>query len=222
MPFYILLNLAVDSGQFGGDVNRATFHDDINMYVDYVRAYQKTKGYAESVDRTASDNAKTDWDEYEGVNQIADVTASSLDANGFASDNDSDASKWYLSYNANNTGGKATLDSFKDDSGKTWAKVGISEAGSQDYSVQLIGHYNAKAGIRYRLMHMQMEIWLENLLIRILKSGPVGVQTAFSPMNCLRHLSMWHSHLSRSRISKNAVLSSIWDQKQPAMYIFQM
>ena len=151
MPFYILLNLAVDSGQFGGDVNRATFHDDINMYVDYVRAYQKTKGYAESVDRTASDNAKTDWDEYEGVNQIADVTASSLDANGFASDNDSDASKWYLSYNANNTGGKATLDSFKDDSGKTWAKVGISEAGSQDYSVQLIGHYNAKAGYVYKV-----------------------------------------------------------------------
>lgn len=151
MPFYILLNLAVDSGLFGGDVNRATFRDNINMYVDYVRAYQKSEGYAESVDRTASDNAKTDWDDYEGVNQIADVTASSLDANGFASDNDSDASKWYLAYNANNTGGNATLDSFKDDSGKTWAKVGISEAGSQDYSVQLIGHYNAKAGYVYKV-----------------------------------------------------------------------
>lgn len=150
-PFYVLLNLAVDSGQFGGDVNRATFHDDINMYVDYVRAYQKTNGYAESVDRTASDNAKTDWDEYEGVNQIADVTASSLDAKGFGSDKDSDASKWYLSYNANNTGGNATLDSVKDSNGKTWAKVGISEAGSQDYSVQLIGHYNAKAGYVYKV-----------------------------------------------------------------------
>lgn len=151
MPFYILLNLAVDSGLFGGDVNRATFQDNINMYVDYVRAYQKTNGYAESVDRTASDNAKTDWDEYEGVNQIADINPASLDANGFGEDKTADAEKWYLSYNANNTGGNATLDSFKDKNGKNWAKVGISEAGSQDYSVQLIGHYNAKAGYVYKV-----------------------------------------------------------------------
>ena len=150
-PFYILLNLAVDSGMFGGDVNRATFQDNINMYVDYVRAYQKSEGYVESVDRTASDNAKNDWDEYEGVNQIADVTEAGLDANGFNEDKTSDASKWYLSYNANNTGGKATLDSVKDKNGRTWAKVGISEAGSQDYSVQLIGHYNAKAGYVYKV-----------------------------------------------------------------------
>lgn len=151
MPFYILLNLAVDSGLFGGDVNRATFQDNINMYVDYVRAYQKSEGYAESVDRTASDNAKTDWDDYEGVNQIADINPASLDANGFGEDKTADAEKWYLSYNANNTGGNATLDSFKDKNGKNWAKVGISEAGSQDYSVQLIGHYNAKAGYVYKV-----------------------------------------------------------------------
>ncbi len=151
MPFYILLNLAVDSGLFGGDVNRATFRDNINMYVDYVRAYQKSEGYAESVDRTASDNAKTDWDDYEGVNQIADINPASLDANGFGEDKTADAEKWYLSYNANNTGGNATLDSFKDENGKNWAKVGISEAGSQDYSVQLIGHYNAKAGYVYKV-----------------------------------------------------------------------
>ena len=151
MPFYILLNLAVDSGLFGGDVNRATFQDNINMYVDYVRAYQKSEGYAESVDRTASDNAKTDWDDYEGVNQIADINPASLDANGFGEDKTADAEKWYLSYNANNTGGNATLDSFKDENGKNWAKVGISEAGSQDYSVQLIGHYNAKAGYVYKV-----------------------------------------------------------------------
>ena len=121
------------------------------MYVDYVRAYQKSEGYAESVDRTASDNAKTDWDDYEGVNQIADINPASLDANGFGEDKTADAEKWYLSYNANNTGGNATLDSFKDENGKNWAKVGISEAGSQDYSVQLIGHYNAKAGYVYKV-----------------------------------------------------------------------
>ena len=39
MPFYMILNLAVDSGQFGGSSNKAAFKDDINMYVDYVRVF---------------------------------------------------------------------------------------------------------------------------------------------------------------------------------------
>ena len=150
-PFYILLNLAVDSGQFGGAVNRATFQDDINMYVDYVRAYQKTEGYAESVNRTASDGVKDDWDEYEGINQIADIKADNLDANGFGSDASADSSKWYLSCNANSTGGAADVTPYTDADGKTWAKVDITEAGSQDYSVQMIGHYDAKQGYLYKV-----------------------------------------------------------------------
>ena len=150
-PFYILLNLAVDSGQFGGAVNRATFQDDINMYVDYVRAYQKTEGYAESVNRTASDGIKDDWDEYEGINQIAEVTADSIENESFSSDADADSAKWYPSYNANGTGGAAEITPYTDSTGKTWAKVAISEAGSQDYSVQMIGHYDAKAGYLYKV-----------------------------------------------------------------------
>lgn len=150
-PYYLLLNLAVDSGQFGGAVNRATFQDDINMYVDYVRVFQRSEGYAESVNRTASDGIKDDWKQYEGVNQIADVKTDNLVAGGFSSDADTDLSKWYLSSNANGTGGKANLTPVTDQSGKTWAKVNVTEAGSQDYSVQMIGHYNAKAGYLYQV-----------------------------------------------------------------------
>ena len=150
-PYYLLLNLAVDNGQFGGAVNRATFQDDINMYVDYVRVFQKSEGYAESVNRTASDGIKDDWKQYEGVNQIAEVKTDNLVAGGFSSDADTDLSKWYLSSNANGTGGKANLTPVTDQSGKTWAKVNVTEAGSQDYSVQMIGHYNAKAGYLYQV-----------------------------------------------------------------------
>ena len=150
-PFYMLLNLAVDSGQFGGAVNKAEFKGDINMYVDYVRVYQKTEGYAESVKRTASGDAKADWEKYKGINQIADLTDKNLESVSFAADNSADSSKWYLSYNANNTGGKASIDAYKDANNKTWAKIGVSEAGSQDYSVQMIGHYDAKAGYLYKV-----------------------------------------------------------------------
>ena len=149
-PFYMILNLAVDSGQFGGSVNKATFQDNINMYVDYVRAYQKTEGYPESVERTASGDVNDDWQDYDGQNQIAEIGENNLEADGFASDSSADPQKWYLSCNANGTGGESELTSSTAD-GKTWAKLAISEAGSQDYSVQLIGHYNAKAGYVYEV-----------------------------------------------------------------------
>jgi len=150
-PFYILLNLAVDSGQFGASINKATFQEDINMYVDYVRVYHRTEGYAESVTRTASDDAKDDWEQYAGINQIADITAESIDleSSGGMSDGTYDVTKWALSNQDDATG--ATIDKYTDASGKTWAKVGITSAGANDYSVQLIGHYDAKAGYVYKV-----------------------------------------------------------------------
>lgn len=150
-PYYLLLNLAVDSGAFGGSVNKADFQGNINMYVDYVRVYQKSDGYADSVERKASDSANTDWDKYAGINQIAEVKADNLEAVSFTSDDSADLSKWYLSYNANNTGGNATMKAEKDTEGNEWANIGITEVGSQDYSVQMIGHYNAKAGYLYKI-----------------------------------------------------------------------
>lgn len=150
-PYYLLLNLAVDSGQFGGSANRAGFNGDINMYVDYVRVYQRTDGYADSVERKASDSAKTDWNNYKGMNQIADVQEDNLTSESFGAEESADTSKWYLSYNSNGTGGNASIKSEKDATGATWAKIGITEVGSQDYSVQMIGHYDAKAGYLYKI-----------------------------------------------------------------------
>ncbi|MBR4760438.1 MAG: family 16 glycosylhydrolase [Lachnospiraceae bacterium] len=150
-PFYMLLNLAVDSGQFGGTNNKAAFEDAINMYVDYVRVYHRQGGYAPEAERAASGDAATDWADYAGVNQIADVTADSIDtaSSGAMNDASYDTAKWALSNQDDGQG--ATLEKITDASGKTWAKVGIANAGSNDYSVQLIGHYDAKEGYVYKV-----------------------------------------------------------------------
>ena len=142
-PFYILLNLAVDGGQFGGAANRATFQDDINMYVDYVRAYQKTKGYAESVNRTASDGVKDDWDEYEGINQIADIKADNLDANGFGSDASADSSDG----STDSSDGSEDYSDGSSDDGRT-NPVGFTRSYGSDCSYQAIGYE------RWRLLWM--------------------------------------------------------------------
>lgn len=155
-PFYILLNLAVDSGQFGGNINKATFEEDINMYVDYVRVYQKTDGYADSAERSASSDTSSDWSNYAGKNQIADITSDNIvndlpdgDMNSVEKNGTVDAGKWYLSYQAGSE--DATAGAYTDANGDTWAKVGIKSKGSQDYSVQLIGHYDAKADYVYKV-----------------------------------------------------------------------
>lgn len=151
-PFYMILNLAVDSGQFGGSANKADFQDDINMYVDYVRCFQRTEGYPDSVIKDASNSAHEDWTAYEGINQIADITADNFDNVGGGHDDAAaqGAGKWYLSYQSD---AAATAETVVGDDGNTWAKVDISKNGSQDYGVQLIGHYDAKKGYVYRVSY---------------------------------------------------------------------
>ena len=150
MPFYVLLNLAVDSGQFGGSKNKAGFHDDINMYVDYVRVYQKAEGYPAYAEKSAGSSVADDWQKYEGQNQIVDITTNNISTT-MGEDKDTDLSKWYISTNANSVGGAASVSTVVDDNDTTWAKLNITEAGSQDYAVQLIGHYNAKKNYVYKV-----------------------------------------------------------------------
>lgn len=152
-PFYMLLNLAVDSGQFGGDVNKAQFSNDINMYVDYVRVFQKSGGYPDSVVKVVGDEGNSDWAQYDGVNQIAQITTSNVakaSAGGGMDDSAADAGMWYLSHQSDAT--DATFDAVERD-GTAYAKVGVNTTGGQDYSVQLIGHYNAKQGYVYRVSY---------------------------------------------------------------------
>ncbi len=151
-PYYILLNLAVDSGLFGGSENTATFQDDINMYVDYVRVYHKNEGYnVEDLSR-AMQNSKTDWASKTG-NQIAELQAANLataeggDMNAMETDSTMEKSKWYLAYTA---GGAASIDSVTQD-GTDWAKIQVTSEGTENYATQLIGHYDAKAGYLYKI-----------------------------------------------------------------------
>jgi beta-glucanase (GH16 family) len=151
-PFYMILNLAVDSGQFGGSANKADFTDDINMYVDYIRCFQKSDGYPASVTKTTEDGSRSDWADYQGINQIADITESNLDVTGGGHDDNAAAGsgKWYLSYQSD---ASANAETIVDSEGNTWAKINVTGQGSQDYGVQLIGHYNAKAGYVYKVSY---------------------------------------------------------------------
>ena len=104
----------------------------------------------------ASSDGKIDWADYAGQNQIAEIKADNIVAdvvdgnvNALESNGTSDAGKWYLAYQADAS--DATAEAYTDDVAKTWAKVGVHTKGSQDYSVQLIGHYNAKAGYVYKV-----------------------------------------------------------------------
>ncbi|MCR5677810.1 MAG: glycoside hydrolase family 16 protein [Agathobacter sp.] len=149
-PFYAILNLAVDSGNFGGAANRAAFGGNINMYVDYVRCFQKTQGYPKSAKQTVDKNAKTDWEAYSGRNMIGEIAEDTLvGTGGGLNDVATDADKWYLS-NQDDAAG-AGLQAYTDADGKTWAKVNIAKAGGQDYSNQLIGHFNAMKGYTYKV-----------------------------------------------------------------------
>ncbi|MBE5826518.1 MAG: glycoside hydrolase family 16 protein [Butyrivibrio sp.] len=152
MPFYMILNLAVDSGQFGGGANKAAFKDDINMYVDYVRVFQRNEGYADSVAKSADSSAAVDWTEYKGINQIAEITDATLDVTGGGHDDNAakGSGKWYLS---NQNDASATASVVTDNKGTQWAKVDVIKQGSQDYGVQLIGHYDAKKGYVYRVTY---------------------------------------------------------------------
>ncbi|WP_022764012.1 glycoside hydrolase family 16 protein [Butyrivibrio sp. XPD2006] len=151
MPFHMLLNLAVDSGQFGGGVNAAAFHDDINMYVDYVRVYQRSDGYADSVTRAASGAGNENWADLAGINQITEIKSDNIETcvGGGMDDAAAEMDKWYLSYQNDATDAK--IAPYKDADGKDWAKVTVNTPGSNDYSVQLIGHYNAKKGYVYKV-----------------------------------------------------------------------
>ncbi|MBR6307295.1 MAG: family 16 glycosylhydrolase [Lachnospiraceae bacterium] len=148
-PFYMILNLAIDSGQFGGKQNKANFKDNINMYVDYVRAYQLTDGYADYAVREAQ-GTTDNWADFAGVNQIAPVTADNLVAiTGGHDDNAAiGTGKWYLS---TQTDADAAAEVYVDENGKVWDKVSVLKAGGNDYSVQLIGHYDAKSGYVYKV-----------------------------------------------------------------------
>ncbi|MCR4651505.1 MAG: glycoside hydrolase family 16 protein [Lachnospiraceae bacterium] len=149
-PFYMLLNLAVDSGQFGGDSNKAKFQEDINMYVDYVRVYQKKDGYVDSVVRSAGTAAGDDaWKEFEGKNQIVDITADSLSNDAMGDEGSVDMSKWFVATQSDATASGETVEK----NGATWAKIDITKGGSNDYSVQLIGHYDAKKDFVYKVTY---------------------------------------------------------------------
>ncbi|MCR4650650.1 MAG: glycoside hydrolase family 16 protein [Lachnospiraceae bacterium] len=154
-PFYLILNLAVDSGRFGGSDNYADFKGKADMFVDYVRVFKADEGYADSVVKGDNSDQSSDWKQYEGVAQIAPITMDCVvndvpngNVNAIEPDGNADPAKWYLAYQ--NDSKNATAEAVDID-GTAWAKVGVNSVGSQNYSTQLIGHYNAMSGFTYRI-----------------------------------------------------------------------
>lgn len=160
-PFYLLLDLAVDSGSFGGTANDATQNPSFNvdgqsasMEVDYVRAYQKTSGYTPVTGNPTEPGQASDWSNYVNQPQIVEITATNLVAPAQDHDIDHDDSAcsetlWHLAIPTGH-GGQGTLSS-DEINGKVWAKCSITNQGNLDYSYQLIGHFDAKGGYAYKM-----------------------------------------------------------------------
>jgi beta-glucanase (GH16 family) len=127
-PFYMILNLAV-GGSWVGYPDETTDFENQAFVIDYVRAYQKTDGYDENVEKPEKD-----------------ITLRAPDENGnytingnFAEDDDlSGTSSWkFLTAQS----GEATAEIVEDSKfgdGARAVKISTTKAGTVDYSVQFV------------------------------------------------------------------------------------
>ncbi len=142
--FYIILNLAV-GGTFDGNRNPNASDLPAEMCVDYVRVFSSTAEYDEFVEKPAIDPVEVP----EGVKD-------SIEADNFANINimneDTDAASdtaWNL-VTLPSYGGAASFSTSKDGA-DTVGKIGISNGGSQSYSVQMINMVSLYKGHYYKL-----------------------------------------------------------------------
>ena len=118
-PFYIILNLAV-GGSWVGNVNDATFDANNDYYVDYVRVYQKDS-YDENVTKPVKTVTLRDPDATGNYIVNGDFEVNE------ALDDDTD----WVFMTANSGSGSAAIANGQ-------MTVDTSEAGSVDYSIQLV------------------------------------------------------------------------------------
>ena len=159
-PFYILLNLAL-GGNFDGGIAPEDYSLPAQMFVDYVRVYDKDQPYATNVKRPIPERDEKSFKSFEPADAesrsfIFDANLQSvITDNGNASllsneNMDVHNRAWYF-LGLSDFGGSALSKSESSETGLTGRLVKITNPGNQNYSVQLIQHLPVAKGYSYKI-----------------------------------------------------------------------
>ncbi len=158
-PFYILLNLAL-GGNYDGGVLPEDSDLPAQMFVDWVRVYDKDEPYATNVRRPIQERDEKHFNQYktsDGTNFIFDPSIKDIISDpgnaGMISSKEMDVYNrdWYF-LALEDFGGAATSAVEKDSTtGIEGRRVKISKVGNQNYSVQLIQHLPVAKGYSYKI-----------------------------------------------------------------------
>lgn len=153
VPFYILLNMAV-GGTFDSEANLDNAEFPATMEVDFVRVYEKNgemKQYAASADNRNTVAYEKYASSYENGEFIADPEFATMNTEAIRDTDkgiDADSKNWHFA--VGNFGGAATA-SVDEIDGTKYAKVDVTNGGTQTYSVQLIQHLPIIEGYTYEI-----------------------------------------------------------------------
>jgi len=157
VPFYILLNMAV-GGTFDLESDPYSTEYPAQMFVDFVRVYQKEAGYetvAKEETVAAADKDTEAFEQYAAAYTdgefIADKEFTTMNIEPIEDTTNGvipDKKDWQFA--VGNFGGFAKAEIEELDEGK-FAKIDISSGGSQTYAVQLIQHLPAIEGYTYQI-----------------------------------------------------------------------
>ena len=159
-PFYILLNLAL-GGNFDGGIAPEDYSLPAQMFVDYVRVYDKDQPYATNVKRPIPERDEKSFKTFEPADaesrsfifdaNLQSVIADNGNASLLSNENmDVHNRAWYF-LGLSDFGGSALSKSESSESGLTGRLVKITNPGNQNYSVQLIQHLPVAKGYSYKI-----------------------------------------------------------------------
>ncbi len=153
-PFYILLNFAL-GGNYDGGVAPENYNFPAQMLVDYVRVYDKDEPYATNVKRPTPERDEANFKNFttsDGKNFIFDTgLQNAITDTGNISmlsneTMDVHTRQWYF-LGLSDFGGSATSTPESSEG----RRVKITNAGNQNYSVQLIQHLPLAKGYSYKI-----------------------------------------------------------------------
>lgn len=163
--FYVLLNLAV-GGTYDSAVASSEIEVDengVDMDVDYVRWYQRDASVYEDWVIGQPTTEKDGSADAEALLALADDNGNFI-VNGDFSNTDIPVYKgsqtwtiqrgnWFGLTENNNGNGKAAWE-YVQNAGKTYAKINVSNAGSQTYSSQMIQYFPLVKGYDYEISYV--------------------------------------------------------------------
>lgn len=155
VPFYILLDLAV-GGTYDPEANVRNAEFPAQMEVDFVRVYQKEEGYKAAEEKSVNDTLDTEGfaayaESYTDGEFIADREFATMNTEAIKNTDTGiipENKDWQFA--VGNFGGAASA-SVEELAEGSFARVDITSAGNQTYSVQLIQHLPVIEGYTYQV-----------------------------------------------------------------------